>query len=69
MSDDYQKRKIEHLMRLRKVALKNKNCVRSVWIEWGLKMEAEGKTVLWNGLDYVSNVASSVCIVEERKAA
>lgn len=69
MSDDYQKRKLEHLKRLRKAAVKNKNSVRSIWIEWGLKMEAEGKTVLWNGLDYVSNVASSVCIVEERKAA
>ena len=69
MNDDYQKRKLEHLTRLRKTALENKNCVRSVWIEWGLKMESEGKTVLWNGLDYASDLASSVCIVEERNAA
>lgn len=69
MNDDYQKRKREHLTRLRERALKNKNSVRSIWIEWGLKMEAEGKTVLWNGLDYASDLASSVCIVEERKAA
>lgn len=69
MRDDYLNKKREHLTRLRTAALENKNCVRSVWIEWGLKMESEGKTVLWNGLDYASDLASSVCIVEERKAA
>jgi len=67
--DDYLNKKCEHLTRLRKAALENKNSVRSVWIEWGLKMEAEGKTVLWNGLDYISDLSSSVCIVEERNAA